>query len=131
MTPRGAQLLDEAGRAIAAARDELDTQGAAVAAQTASAAMLTLAQACLDLDGLAPNGTAAVCIAYGEQFARTRRLYSAYHRWLLDWPTWDGQRAARSPPPSTRIPPRRPSNEPRSFAMPWNGSWTGAPEWVS
>ncbi len=84
MTPRGAQLLDEAGRAIAAARDELDTQGAAVAAQTASAAMLTLAQACLDLDGLAPNGTAAVCIAYGEQFARTRRLYSAYHRWLLD-----------------------------------------------
>ena len=84
MTPRAAQLLDEAGRTIASARDELDTQGAAVAAQTASAAMLTLAQACLELDGLAPSGTPAICIAYGEQFARTRRLYSAYHRWLLD-----------------------------------------------
>ena len=84
MTPRAAQLLDEAGRTIASARGELDTQGAAVAAQTASAAMLTLAQACLDLDGLAPIGTPAICIAYGEQFARTRRLYSAYHRWLLD-----------------------------------------------
>ena len=84
MTPRAAQLLDEAGRTIASARDELDTQGAAVAAQSASAAMLTLAQACLDLVGLAPIGTPAICIAYGEQFARTRRLYSAYHRWLLD-----------------------------------------------
>jgi uncharacterized protein (UPF0332 family) len=84
MTPRAAQLLDDAGRMIFSARDELETQGAAVAAQSASAAMLTLAQACLDMDGLAPTTTQAVCVAYGDRFARTRRLYSAYHRWILD-----------------------------------------------
>src|ERR1035437_279966 len=84
MRPRAIQLLDDADRMIASARDELETEGAAVAAQRASAAMLTLAQACLDVDGLAPVGTHAICISYGERFAHTRRLYSAYHRWLLD-----------------------------------------------
>jgi uncharacterized protein (UPF0332 family) len=84
MTPRAAQLLDDAGRAILSAREGLETQGAAVAAQSASAAMLTLAQACLDVDGLTPATPNAICIAYGQRFARTRRLYSAYHRWLLD-----------------------------------------------
>jgi len=46
--------------------------------------MLRLANACLDLDGLSPGPTRAVCVAYGERFGRTGRLYSAYHRWLLD-----------------------------------------------
>jgi uncharacterized protein (UPF0332 family) len=46
--------------------------------------MLTLAQACLDADGLTPATPNAICIAYAQRFARTRRLYSAYHRWLLD-----------------------------------------------
>jgi uncharacterized protein (UPF0332 family) len=84
MTPRAAQLLDDAGRTIASARDGLETAGAAVAAQSVSAAMLTLAQACLEADGLAPTTAQAICVAYGERFARTRRLYSAYYRWLLD-----------------------------------------------
>jgi uncharacterized protein (UPF0332 family) len=84
MTPRSAQLLEDANRMIVSARGELEAEGAAVAAQSVSAAMLSLAQACLDLDGLAPAGAPAICVAYGEQFARTRRLYSAYHRWLLD-----------------------------------------------
>jgi len=84
MTPRAAQLLEDADRTIASARDELETQGAAVAAQSASAAMLTLAQACLEVDGLRPTSPPAICVAYGERFARTRRLYSAYFRWLLD-----------------------------------------------
>lgn len=84
MTPRATELLEEAGRMIVSARDGLETAGAAVAAQGASAAMLTLAQACLDMDGLAPASMHAICISYGERFARTRRLYSAYHRWLLD-----------------------------------------------
>lgn len=84
MTPRAIQLLDDADRTIASAREELETQGAAVAAQSASTAMLTLAQACLDMDEVAPTSSHAICVSYGERFARTRRLYSAYHRWLLD-----------------------------------------------
>ena len=31
-----------------------------------------------------PGPRSAVCLAYGSQFGRTGRLYSAYHRWLLD-----------------------------------------------
>ena len=69
---------------IVSARNDLNAGGAGGAARRASAAMVSLAQACLEIDGLAPAGTSAVCVAYGERFARTRRLYSAYHRWLLD-----------------------------------------------
>jgi len=46
--------------------------------------MLRLAKACLDVDDLAPGPAQAVCLAYGRQFGRTGRIYSAYHRWLLD-----------------------------------------------
>jgi uncharacterized protein (UPF0332 family) len=84
MTARSVQLVEEASRMIFSARDELESAAPAVAARKASSAMLKLAQACLDVDGLSPTDASAVCVAYGEQFARTRRLYSAYHRWLLD-----------------------------------------------
>ena len=71
MTPRAIQLLDEADRTIASAREELETQGAAVAAQSASTAMLTIAQACLDMDGLAPP------IKFG---------WRAFPRQISSWP---------------------------------------------
>ncbi len=84
MTPVSAQLLDAADRAIATALLELDGNDAEAAVERACVAMLRLAGACLDVDGLSPGPTREVCLAYGERFGRTARLYSAYHRWLLD-----------------------------------------------
>jgi uncharacterized protein (UPF0332 family) len=84
VTPRAAELIDGADRAIVAAKGELDTDEIETAVERACVAMLRLAQACLDVDGLSPGPTQAVCVAYGERFGRSARLYSAYHRWLLD-----------------------------------------------
>jgi uncharacterized protein (UPF0332 family) len=84
MTPRATQLLFGADQAIATARRELEAEDAETAAERACVAMLRLAKACLDVDGLSPGPAPAVCVAYGDRFARTGRLYSAYHRWLLD-----------------------------------------------
>ena len=84
MTPHLAQLIDAADQAIVAAHLGLEADDVETAADRACAAMLRLANACLDLDGLPPGPTRAVCVAYGERFGRTGRLYSAYHRWLLD-----------------------------------------------
>ncbi len=84
MKERAAQLVDGADRAIVSAHRELEAGDAETASERACVAMLRLAKACLDMDGLAPGPTQAVCLAYGNQFARTGRLYSAYYRWLLD-----------------------------------------------
>jgi uncharacterized protein (UPF0332 family) len=82
--PRAANLLAAADRAIASAHRELAARDVEAAAERAHAAMLRLAQASLEADDLAPVRREAVCAAYGERFGRTGRLYSAYHRWLLD-----------------------------------------------
>ena len=84
MKERAAQLLAGADRAIVSARRELEAQDLETAAERACVAMLRLAKACLDVDGLAPGSTQDVCVAYGRQFGQTGRMYSAYHRWLLD-----------------------------------------------
>jgi uncharacterized protein (UPF0332 family) len=82
--PGAAQQLDAADRALAAARSELEAGEIESAVERTCVAMLHLAQACLAVDGLSPGPTRAVCVAYGERFGRTARLYSAFHRWLLD-----------------------------------------------
>jgi uncharacterized protein (UPF0332 family) len=84
MTPRISQLVEGADRAIAAAQREMEAGDLETASERACVAMLRLAKACLDVDGLSPGPTQAVCVAYGDRFARGGRLYSAYHRWLLD-----------------------------------------------
>ncbi|MGZ6267637.1 MAG: hypothetical protein ACXWM8_00660 [Candidatus Limnocylindrales bacterium] len=84
MTPRSAELLEAADRAIATAKLDLDADDAEAAAERACVAMLRLANACLDVDGIESGPARAACLAYGERFGRTARLYSAYHRWLLD-----------------------------------------------
>lgn len=84
MRERGAQLIEGADQALASARREYKARDAEAACERACVAMLRLAKACLDVDGLTPGPAQAVCIAYGRQFARSGRLYSAYHRWLLD-----------------------------------------------
>jgi uncharacterized protein (UPF0332 family) len=84
MTARSAQLISGADQAISAAQRELGLHDFEVAAERACVAMLRLAKACLDVDGLSPGPTSAVCNEYGRQFGRSGRMYSAYFRWLLD-----------------------------------------------
>jgi len=84
MTERAIQLVEGAERAIASAHRELEAEDPEAASERVCVAMLRLAKACLDVDGLAPGPTQAVCVAYGCQFGRSGRMYSAYHRWLLD-----------------------------------------------
>lgn len=84
MRLRARQLIDGAERAIDSAELELAAEDAEAAAERACVAMLRLAKAALDVDELSPGPTQAVCVEYGRQFARSGRLYSAYHRWLLD-----------------------------------------------
>ena len=68
MRERAGQLVEGAERAIVSAHRELDAGGVETAAERACVAMLRLAKACLDVDGLAPGPTQAVCLAYGAQF---------------------------------------------------------------
>jgi len=82
--PTAKRLVEEAGRAIEIGRRELGAGDIEVGADRACVAMLRLASACLEVDGLTPAAPAEVCVAYGQRFSRTSRLYSAYHRWLLD-----------------------------------------------
>ena len=84
MRERARQLVEGAERAISSARRDLEAKDPEAASERVCVAMLRLAKACLDIDGFAPGPTQAVCVAYGRQFGRTGRMYSAYHRWLLD-----------------------------------------------
>jgi uncharacterized protein (UPF0332 family) len=84
MTARTAQLVDGANQALASAQRDLESGELDTAAERVCVAMIRLAKACLAVDGLTPGPASAVCVAYGDQFARGGRMYSAYHRWLLD-----------------------------------------------
>ena len=84
MTPRTAQLIDGANRALESAQRELEAGDLETAADRACVAMLRLAKACLDVEGRSPGPATAVCSAYGQHFVETGRMYSAYFRWLLD-----------------------------------------------
>jgi uncharacterized protein (UPF0332 family) len=84
MNERAAQLVAGADRAIASAHREMEAPDPETAAERACVAMLRLAKACLDGDGVAPGPPQEVCIAYGRQFGQTDRMCSDYHRWLLD-----------------------------------------------
>jgi uncharacterized protein (UPF0332 family) len=84
MRERAGQLVDGAERALETARREIEAGDVETASERACVAMLRLAKACLDVDGLSPGPAQAVCLAYGARFGRSGRMYSAYHRWLLD-----------------------------------------------
>jgi uncharacterized protein (UPF0332 family) len=85
-------LVDEARKALEVGRRELEAGDIEMGADRACVAMLRVASACLAVDGLAPADPGAICVEYGRRFSRTSRLYSAYHRWLLD--AMDLRRAA-------------------------------------
>ena len=84
MTPRTAQLIEGANRALTSAQSELEASDLETAAERACVAMLRLAKACLDVEGVAAGPAQAVCSAYGQHFVESGRMYSAYFRWLLD-----------------------------------------------
>jgi uncharacterized protein (UPF0332 family) len=84
MRERATELLKGANRAIDSARRELQAHDSEAACERACVALVRLAKACLDVDGLAPGPAQAVCLAYGHRFGRSGRRYSTYHRWLLD-----------------------------------------------
>jgi uncharacterized protein (UPF0332 family) len=84
MTARTAQLIEGANRALASAQRELEASDLETAAERACVAMLRLAKACLDVEGLTPGPAQAVCSAYGQHFVETGLMYTAYFRWLLD-----------------------------------------------
>jgi uncharacterized protein (UPF0332 family) len=84
MTARSAQLIDGANQALASAQRELDARELESAAERACVAMLRLAKACLDVDGVSAGPAKAVCSEYGQRFVQTGLMYSAYFRWLLD-----------------------------------------------
>lgn len=84
MTPRTAQLIEGANRALTSAQRELEASDLETAAERACVAMLRLAKACLDVEGVAAGPAQAVCSAYGKHFVETGLMYSAYFRWLLD-----------------------------------------------
>jgi uncharacterized protein (UPF0332 family) len=77
-------LVDDARKALEVGRREFEAGDVEMGADRACVAMLRVASACLAVDGLAPTDPSAICVAYGQRFSRTSRLYSAYHRWLLD-----------------------------------------------
>jgi uncharacterized protein (UPF0332 family) len=84
MTARSAQLMDGADQALLSAQRQLDSHDLEGAAERACVAMLRLAKACLDVDGVKAGPATAVCSAYGQRFVQTGIMYSAYFRWLLD-----------------------------------------------
>jgi len=84
MTPRSAQLIDGANQALESAQQELEARDLEGAAERACVAMLRLAKACLDVDGVAVGPAQAVCSEYGQRFVKTGLMYSVYFRWLLD-----------------------------------------------
>lgn len=84
MNPRTGQLLDGANQALASAQRELEARDLEAAAERGCVAMLRLAKACLEAEGLSSGPARAVCSAYGRHFVETGRMYSAYFRWLLD-----------------------------------------------
>jgi len=84
VSARTAQLMEGADHALSSAQRDLEAGDLNAAAERVCVAMLRLAKACLAVDGLTPGPSSAVCVAYGDRFARGGRMYSAYHRWLLD-----------------------------------------------
>lgn len=84
MKQEARKLLEKAERALRAAKILLRAGDSEFAAGRAYYAMLHAAQALLRQHDLRYRKHAGVHGAYGEHFAKTGRLDSKYHRWLLD-----------------------------------------------
>jgi uncharacterized protein (UPF0332 family) len=79
-----AKLLDKAEHAIRAARLLIDNGEAAFAAGRAYYAMFYTAEALLWEEGRSSRSHSGVHSLFGEMFAKSGRMDSRYHRWMLD-----------------------------------------------
>lgn len=77
-------LLDKAERSLSAARLLLDQEHHDFAISRAYYAMFYVAEGLLASLGKAYSSHAAVIAAFGREFAKTGRLDSKFHRWLID-----------------------------------------------
>ena len=84
MTPEQQRLLDKAARSLQAAQELNKTGFSEFAASRAYYSMFYVATAFLEGEGLSYARHSAVIAAFGQQFARTRRIPIDYHRYLID-----------------------------------------------
>jgi len=84
MTEDQQELLEEALDSITAAKLLLENMYPGYAAARAYYAMFYLAQAFLEGESLAFSKHSAVIAAFGQHFARTGRVPSHYHRYLIE-----------------------------------------------
>lgn len=83
MTPEQQGLLEKAARSLQAAR-LLNEEGLAeFAVSRAYYAMFYIAEAFLEGEGLSFSRHSAVIAAFGQQFARTGRIPTELHRYLI------------------------------------------------
>lgn len=78
------ELLREAGDSISAARVLLDAGYPGYAASRAYYAMFYVAEAFLEVEGMAFSKHSAVIAAFGRHFARTGRVPVEFHRYLIE-----------------------------------------------
>ena len=83
MKAEARKLLDKSARAIRAAQLLLDNADAEAAASRAYYAMFYVAEALPSEDGRRASSHSGVHSLFGEQFAKSGRLDSKYHRWIL------------------------------------------------
>lgn len=84
MTEEQAELIMEARDSISAAKLLLDGKFPGYAASRAYYAMFYIAEALLEGEGLSYSKHSAVIAAFGREFARSGRVPTEYHRYLME-----------------------------------------------
>lgn len=84
MTDDQQELLDEAQDSIDAAKLLLENGFAGYAASRAYYAMLYIAECLLEGESLSFSKHSAVIAAFGQYFARTGRVSTEFHRYLIE-----------------------------------------------
>ena len=84
MKEHSRKLLDKAIDSIEAAEFLVDKEKPDMAVARAYYAMFYIAEALLNEKGLKFNKHSAVHAAFGEHFAKTKKMNAKFHRWLLD-----------------------------------------------
>jgi uncharacterized protein (UPF0332 family) len=84
MRPEANALLDKARQSIQASKNLRQDGFLDFAASRAYYAMFYIAEALLIEQGLSYSSHSAVISAFGKEFARTEKMDSRFHRYLLD-----------------------------------------------
>ena len=84
MTDEQRQLIQKAQQSLEAAQLLMDNGYSDYATSRAYYAMFYVTEAFLEGDGLAFSKHAAVIAAFGKEFAKTNRVPSEFHRFLIE-----------------------------------------------